>query len=213
LPGGRRREPRERSRKGRGLNAPQWDSARSDWLGSYGSCWLEVGAEGGFKLDLRQDPDPGKQKLKGAVRTETYQRHYCQHSSLFCLLRKGDVVFALASSSKQGRVSWQTMLGCWASWWCTPRLWKWRFPLPWSWWRSLVAIGLEPILWSLHGGYEPTILAFCRGWYPWRYNWLNFWLAITDVCVIQGRKLKNRRARTQALGWALARKPLWNVVP
>jgi hypothetical protein len=39
---------------------------------------LEVGAEGGFKLDLRQncdpgrqDRDPGKQKLKGAVRTET----------------------------------------------------------------------------------------------------------------------------------------------
>jgi hypothetical protein len=47
---------------------------------------LEIGAEGGFKLDLRQDCDPGrqdcdpgKQKLKGAVRTETYQRHYCQH--------------------------------------------------------------------------------------------------------------------------------------
>jgi hypothetical protein len=33
---------------------------------------LEVGAEEGFKLDLRQDCDPGKQKLKGAVRTETY---------------------------------------------------------------------------------------------------------------------------------------------
>jgi hypothetical protein len=28
---------------------------------------------------LRQDHDPGKQKLKGAVRTETYRRHYCQH--------------------------------------------------------------------------------------------------------------------------------------
>jgi hypothetical protein len=29
---------------------------------------LEVGAEGGFKLDLRQDRDPGKQKLKnGAI--------------------------------------------------------------------------------------------------------------------------------------------------
>jgi hypothetical protein len=47
---------------------------------------LEVGAEGGFKLDLRldydpgrQDCDPGKQELKGAVRTETYRRHYCQH--------------------------------------------------------------------------------------------------------------------------------------
>jgi hypothetical protein len=39
---------------------------------------LEVGAEGGFKLDLRQDRDSGKQKLKGAVRTETYWRDYCQ---------------------------------------------------------------------------------------------------------------------------------------
>jgi hypothetical protein len=46
---------------------------------------LEVGAEGGFKLDLRQDCDPGrqdcdpgKQELKGAVRTETYWHHYCQ---------------------------------------------------------------------------------------------------------------------------------------
>jgi hypothetical protein len=46
---------------------------------------LEVGAEGGFKLNLRQDcdpgrqdHDPGKQKLNGAVRTETYWRHYCQ---------------------------------------------------------------------------------------------------------------------------------------
>jgi hypothetical protein len=37
---------------------------------------LEVEAEGGFKLDLRQDCDPGKQKLKGAERTETYQCHY-----------------------------------------------------------------------------------------------------------------------------------------
>jgi hypothetical protein len=66
-------------------------------------------AEGGFKLDLRldcdpgrQDCDPGKQELKGAVRTETHQCHYCQHSSLFCLLRKGGIVFTLASSSWQG---------------------------------------------------------------------------------------------------------------
>jgi hypothetical protein len=42
---------------------------------------LEVGAEGGFKLNLRQDPDPGKQKLKGAVRTETYRCHYCQQKN------------------------------------------------------------------------------------------------------------------------------------
>jgi hypothetical protein len=40
---------------------------------------LEVGAERGFKLDLRQDCDPGKWKLKGAVRTKTYWHHYCQH--------------------------------------------------------------------------------------------------------------------------------------
>jgi hypothetical protein len=39
---------------------------------------LEVGAEEEFKLDLRQDLDPGKQKLKDAVRTETHWRHYCQ---------------------------------------------------------------------------------------------------------------------------------------
>jgi hypothetical protein len=47
---------------------------------------LEVGAEGGFKLDLRQDHDPGKQRLKAAVRTETYRRHCCQH--LFLPQRK-----------------------------------------------------------------------------------------------------------------------------
>jgi hypothetical protein len=48
-----------------------------------------LGAEGGFKLDLRQDcdpgrqdRDPGKQKLKGAVRTETYRCHYCQQHVL-----------------------------------------------------------------------------------------------------------------------------------
>jgi hypothetical protein len=77
LLGGRERELRGGWDKG--LNTPQWDLAWSDWLGSYGSCWLEVGAEGEFKLDLRQDHDPGTQKLKGAVRTETYQHHYCQH--------------------------------------------------------------------------------------------------------------------------------------
>jgi hypothetical protein len=70
--------------KGRGLNTHQWDSAWSDWLGSYGSCWLEVGAEGEFKLDLRQDCDSGKQRLKGVVRTETYLCHYCQHYPLYC---------------------------------------------------------------------------------------------------------------------------------
>jgi hypothetical protein len=82
-------ESRERSRRGRGLNTPQWGSAWSDWLGAYGSSWLEVGAEGGFKLEMwqdcdsgRQDRDPGKQKLKGAVRTETYWRHYCQQNTL-----------------------------------------------------------------------------------------------------------------------------------
>jgi hypothetical protein len=72
------RERAERERGGRGLNTPQWDSARSHWLRSHGSCWLEVGAKGEFKLHLRKDHDPGKQKLKGAVRTETHQRHYCQ---------------------------------------------------------------------------------------------------------------------------------------
>jgi hypothetical protein len=41
---------------------------------------LEVGAEGVFKLDLRQDRDPGKQKLKGAVGTKTHWHHYCKHN-------------------------------------------------------------------------------------------------------------------------------------
>jgi hypothetical protein len=74
---------------------------------------LEVGAEGGFKLDLRQDLDPGKQKLKVAVRTETCQHHYCQHSSLFCLLRRRGLCvhsgfFELARGGiGEGRVSWQ----------------------------------------------------------------------------------------------------------
>jgi hypothetical protein len=80
--GERERESRKQEREGQGLKSPQWDLAWSDWLGSYGSCWLEVGAEGEFKLDLRQDHDPGKQ-LKGAVRTETYQRHYCQQGQPF----------------------------------------------------------------------------------------------------------------------------------
>jgi hypothetical protein len=97
-------ERQESKREGQGLKYPSWDSPWSDWLGSYGSCWLEVGAEGEIKLDLRQDRDPGKQKLKGAVRTETYWCHYCQHSSLFCLLRKRGVVFSLASLSWQGAV-------------------------------------------------------------------------------------------------------------
>jgi hypothetical protein len=49
---------------------------------------LEVGAEGGFKLDLRQDCDPEKQELKGAVRTETYRHHYCQQGC-WCLSMVG----------------------------------------------------------------------------------------------------------------------------
>jgi hypothetical protein len=75
-----------------------------------------LGAEGGFKLDLRQDRDSGKQKLKGAVRTETYQCHYCQHSSLFFVKEGGRCVrsgfFELARGGVgEGRVSWQKMLG------------------------------------------------------------------------------------------------------
>jgi hypothetical protein len=131
---------------------------------------LEVGAEGEFKLDLRLDCDPGKQELKGAVRTETYWRHYCQHSSLFCL-RKGGVVFALASSrSKQ----------CWDA---EPhdgihpdsKNEDFLFPeVDEGPLQPQVVKSLKPILQPLHGGYQPTILAIWRGWYPWRYNWLNF---------------------------------------
>jgi hypothetical protein len=65
---------------------------------------LEVGAEGGFKLDLRQDCDPGrqdcdpgKQELKGAVRTETYQHHYCQQEGL----RAEEQVFTMNTEAFQ----------------------------------------------------------------------------------------------------------------
>jgi hypothetical protein len=47
---------------------------------------LEVGAKGGVQLHLRQDPDPGKQNLKGAVRTKTYWRHYCQQNPFVWLI-------------------------------------------------------------------------------------------------------------------------------
>jgi hypothetical protein len=61
------------------------------------------GAEGEFKLDLRQDYDTGKQKLKGAVRTKTYRCHYCQHSSFFLFVKEGGgFVFSLASLSWEG---------------------------------------------------------------------------------------------------------------
>jgi hypothetical protein len=91
LPGRRgreQREPRERSRRGKGLNTPQWD-LRMIWLVRI--LWVMlIGGWGRrrVQLDLRLDREPGKQKLKGAVRIETYRRHYWQHSSsLFCLLR------------------------------------------------------------------------------------------------------------------------------
>jgi hypothetical protein len=65
---------------------------------------LEVGAEGGFKLDLRQDCDPGrqdcdpgKQKLKGAVRTETYRRHYCNSGYYFRLEVNNLTIFSKPS--------------------------------------------------------------------------------------------------------------------
>jgi hypothetical protein len=44
---------------------------------------LEVGTEGGFKLDLRQDSDPGKWRFKGAVRTETYQCHIANNCGTY----------------------------------------------------------------------------------------------------------------------------------
>jgi hypothetical protein len=74
LLGGRRREPRG----GQGLKYP---AMRLSMIWLVRILWfMLIGgwAEGGFKLDLRQDPDPGKQKLKGAVRTGTYRCHYCQ---------------------------------------------------------------------------------------------------------------------------------------
>jgi hypothetical protein len=32
--------------------------------------------------------------------------------------------------------------------------------------------------WGLHSSFSRW---FWRCWYPWRYNWLNFWLAVADV--------------------------------
>jgi hypothetical protein len=46
-------------------------------IGGWGRRRVQARLEAG-----RQDCDPGKQKLKGAIRTETYRRHYCQHSLL-----------------------------------------------------------------------------------------------------------------------------------
>jgi hypothetical protein len=49
---------------------------------------LEVGAEGEFKLDLRQDSDPGKQKLKGAVRTKNLSAPLLPRGNItLCFLR------------------------------------------------------------------------------------------------------------------------------
>jgi hypothetical protein len=62
---------------------------------------LEVGAEGEFKLDLRQDCDPGKQKLKGAVRTETYRRHYCQQEEIYYTSR-----FSESDEKQKRKRSW-----------------------------------------------------------------------------------------------------------
>jgi hypothetical protein len=78
---------------------------------------LEVGAEGGFKLDLRQDcdpgrqdcdpgrqdRDPGKQKLKGTVRTETYWRIIANMSELCSdnCVRNTKIIFVLFFYFKQ----------------------------------------------------------------------------------------------------------------
>jgi hypothetical protein len=32
--------------------------------------------------------------------------------------------------------------------------------------------------WGLHSSFSGQ---FWRGWYPWRYNWLSFWLAVVDM--------------------------------
>jgi hypothetical protein len=70
----------------------------------YDSCWLEEGAEGKFKLNIRQDCDPEKQKLKGAVRTKTYGRHYCQHP----LFKKGINMVSLPAAGNKSPlfISW-----------------------------------------------------------------------------------------------------------
>jgi hypothetical protein len=38
------------------------------------------------------------------------------------------------------------------------------------------------LLWHPGWGlYSSFFRQFWRGWYPWRYNWLNFWLAVADM--------------------------------
>jgi hypothetical protein len=63
---------------------------------------LEVGEEGGFKLDLKQDRDPGKQKLKDAVRTETHQCHYCQQGPVLVTI----TVPASREEEPRGIMAW-----------------------------------------------------------------------------------------------------------
>jgi hypothetical protein len=58
---GESREPRERGREGQGLKYPSVGLGMI-WLVRI--LWFMLiggGAEGGFKLDLRQDRDPGRQ--------------------------------------------------------------------------------------------------------------------------------------------------------
>jgi hypothetical protein len=49
-----------------------------------------IGGWGRRRIQARLEAgrDPGKQKLKGAVRTEIYWRHYCQQLSLLELLHQ-----------------------------------------------------------------------------------------------------------------------------
>jgi hypothetical protein len=83
---GESQERQEREREGgQGLKYPSVKLSMIWLVRILRFIWLEVGAEGGFKLDLRRDRDPGKWKLKGAVRTETYRCHYCQQGGKSCL--------------------------------------------------------------------------------------------------------------------------------
>jgi hypothetical protein len=72
------------------------------------------------------------------------------------------------------------------------------------WQGALYGAGSSDSCGVLVGPPQQSSGRFWRGWCPWKYNWLNFWLARADVrskrnlCTVfmtQGRKLKNGRAR------------------
>jgi hypothetical protein len=73
--------------------------------------------------------------------------------------------------------------------------------------------------WGLYSSFSGW---FWRSWYPWRYSWLNFWLAIADMLskrnlctslMIQGRKLKNMRTRNIGIRMGISQENHYEMFP